>query len=275
VIFLKKENIKKIITTILLIASFTINASEIKSYGHYQKMIHKADTTGVVDLKSTINGKNNYAVGAIAGGIGEITIIDNKVYLDYGKDGLGKSLNTIPKNTQAVLLATTKVKKWQDTKIINDLTKKELFAEILKQAKIQGFSEKTPFPFLLKGQFESLKIHAIASQNPKFGGHGSKQKLFHMAKDELIDEVATIVGFYSAGSQGVYTHPGESWHMHAVIENISGHIDGLQTGENVILKLPADKHTKNTAIHKDKNCTPPKHAIDSGHEKAWKKHNGC
>ncbi len=241
----------------LLIGSTAINAEEIevKSYGHYQKMIHKKNTAGVVDLTEALKGDNVYAVGAIADGLGEITILDNKVYLDYGKDGLGNSLNTIAKNTQAVLLARSQVKKWKSVKIADDLTQKQLFAEILNKAKASGMDIKKPFPFLLEGEFESLKVHAIAGQNPNFGGHGSKQKLFHMAKDELIGEDATIVGFYSANNQGVYTHPNESWHLHAVIEDVGAHVDKIHSGADVILKLPiAKKHSnKHSNKHGAKN----------------------
>jgi alpha-acetolactate decarboxylase len=228
----------KLIILLTVLVSLSANSFDVKSYGHYKQMIHKKNTTGVIDLSSVVSEKNTYAVGAIADGVGEITVIDGKIYLDYGKDGLGNSLNKIPEKTKAVLLVTTKVKEWQNIKIKNNLSKMELFKEILKQAKLNNFNTKHPFPFLLQGEFESLKIHAISSQNPNFTGHGMGQKLFHMSKDELIDENAVIVGFYSADSQGVYTHPNESWHLHSIIDDIAGHVDGLYTGSNIVLKLP-------------------------------------
>lgn len=229
---------------ILILSATLVNCSQqtykVKSYGGYQKMIHTQDASGKVDLSKATSSKNTYAVGALADGLGEITILNDKVYLDYGKDGLGNSLQHIPQQTQAVLLATTQVKQWQTIHIANNLSQQQLFTEILDKAKSHGIDIGKPFPFILEGEFETLKIHVIAGRNPKFAGHGKGEKFFHMDTDEMIDEKAIVVGFYSASNQGVYTHPNESWHLHAIIEDISAHIDRIKTGKGVILKLPLD-----------------------------------
>jgi alpha-acetolactate decarboxylase len=212
----------------------------IKSYGHYKKMIHKKNTDGVIGLKKAIPEKNSYAVGAIQKGVGEITVLNGKVYLDYGKDGIGNALNTIPEHEKAVLLATTVVEKWKSIEISGSMPKEELFKTILSKAKEHGFNIDKPFPFLLEGGFKELKIHVINGQNPKFEGHGSKEKMFITATDTKTHQMATIVGFYSASNQGVYTHPNESWHLHTVIEEqkISAHVDDIHTGHGFTLKLP-------------------------------------
>ena len=51
-----------------------------------------------------------------------------------------------------------------------------------------------------------------------------------------------VVGFYSAALQGVFTHPGESWHLHVVFENEgkAGHADDISVGQGAVLKLPVD-----------------------------------
>ncbi|MEE9445309.1 MAG: acetolactate decarboxylase [Cocleimonas sp.] len=224
----------------ILSTSAYAESINIESYGHYKKMIHKKNTDGVIGLKKAIPDKNSYAVGAIQKGTGEITVLNGKVYLDYGKDGIGNALNTIPEHEKAVLLAVTTVEKWQSIEISSPLSQEHLFKTILAKAKEQGLDIKKPFPFLLEGGFKELKIHVINGQNPKFGGHGSKEKMFHMAKATKTRQKATVVGFYSASTQGVYTHPNESWHLHAVIEEekISAHIDDIHTGHSTTLKLP-------------------------------------
>ncbi len=99
------------------------------------------------------------------------------------------------------------------------LAKEHLFKSILSKAKELDFNSDKPFPFLLDGNFKKLNFHVINGQNPKFGGHGSKEKFFNLAEEERVDQLATVVGFYSASNQGTYTHPGESWHLHTVIED--------------------------------------------------------
>lgn len=244
---MKKISFKVIIATILVaITCMNVNAKNvyIQNYGHYKKMMHMKKTKGVIKLQKAIPTVNSYAVGAIQQGIGEITVIDGKVWLDYGKDGIGNSLNTIPSDEQAVLLATSQVKKWQNVKIKKALPKEELFKAILEKAKEYGLNVNAPFPFLLEGSFNTLIIHVINGQDPEFKGHGGSAKLFRQIKEERKNQKATVVGFYSASNQGVYTHPGESWHLHAVIrnENIGAHVDGVSTNENIILKLPLDNN---------------------------------
>lgn len=242
--FYKLNVYKLIIATICIATWLNVNAKniEVKSYGHYQKMIHMKKTTGVVNLKKAIPSlSGTYAVGAIQKGLGEITILNGKVWLDYGKDGLGNSLNNIPADEQAVLLAISKVEKWQSTKIKNALSQEKLFKVILEKAEKLGLNIKMPFQFLLEGSFDELAIHVISGQDPKFGGHGGATELFKKAEEKRNNQKAIIIGFYSADNQGVFTHPGESWHLHAVIkkENIGAHVDSIATGKNVTLKLPS------------------------------------
>ena len=79
------------------------------------------------NLQKAIPSVNGYAVGAIQQGLGEITVIDSKIWLDYGKDGLGNSSNNIPAGEQAVILATSQVENWQTIKVNNTFSKKNLF----------------------------------------------------------------------------------------------------------------------------------------------------
>lgn len=227
------------IFTITLAVDASADNAAIQSYGHYKKMIHKQKTNGVVNLQKAIPSENAYAVGATHQGLGEITIIDGEVWLDYGKDGLGNSVNTIPADEEAVLLAISEVKTWQSVTLADGLANELLFESILEQAKANDLDADAPFPFLLEGNFKQLQLHVIDGKNPKFGGHDSKEGLFIKAQEQRDNQEATVVGFYSADTQGLYTHPGESWHLHAVIrdENIGAHVDGIATN-HVVLKLP-------------------------------------
>jgi len=71
--------------------------------------------------------------------------------LDYGKDGIGNSLNSIPADEKAVLLATSQVEEWQSSKIEQALSQAELFQVILEKAEAIGMNKNEPFPFLLEG----------------------------------------------------------------------------------------------------------------------------
>lgn len=232
---------------ILLMLSFFLSGmvaradqTEVVSYGSYREMIQQRKTDGVVELQAAIPATNSYAVGAVEHGTGEITVLDGNLYLDYGEDGLGKSVHTIPQGEQAVLLAVSQVEKWQSFTIESALDQEDLFVEILGLAMDAEFDIDKPFPFLLEGNFSKLQIHVINKHNPAFTGHGGKVKFYHQHREQRNNQQATIIGFYSALGQGVYTHPGESWHLHAVIkdENVGAHVDGISNNANITLKLP-------------------------------------
>lgn len=215
-------------------------SANIQSYGHFQRMINMKKPDGVVELNKAIPSENFYAVGALQNGSGEITVLNGKPYLDYGSDGIGNAKNEIPSDEKAVLLVTAKVKQWVAIEIPDFLSQQDLFETILSKAKEQGLDTNKPFPFLLEGNFKELKVHVINGQNPKFEGHGSKQHLFNKIAEVKQHQPATVIGFYSAMNQGVYTYPDESWHLHAVIEesNAGVHVDAIHTGGKVTLKLP-------------------------------------
>jgi acetolactate decarboxylase len=216
------------------------NTFNIKSYGHFKKMMHMKKTEGVVEIQEAIPSVNCYAVGAIQKGLGEITVLNNEIWLNYGKDGIGHSVNSIPAGEKAVLLATSQVEKWQEISVEGTLSKEQLFTFILDKSKQQGLDINAPFPFMLEGCFDNLLLHVVNGVNPKFGGHGKKSLLFRQLKEERNKQKAIVIGFYSASTQGVYTHPGTSWHMHVVIpdENIGAHVDGISILDGSILKLP-------------------------------------
>lgn len=230
-------------TFLTLLSGSPVHAdqSEVVSYGAYREMIQQRKTDGVVELQAALPAVNGYAVGAVEHGSGEITLLDGKLYLDYGADGMGNSVHTTPQGEKAVLLAVSEVEQWQSVVIEEPLDQEDLFMEILGLAMDAELDIDKPFPFLLEGNFSELEIHVINKRNPDFTGPGSKVKFYHQHREQRNNQQATIVGFYSALKQGVYTHPGESWHLHAVIEdeNIGAHVDGIASGTNIILKLPA------------------------------------
>lgn len=52
-----------------------------------------------------------------------------------------------------------------------------------------------------------------------------------------------ILGFYSADIQGVFTHPGESWHTHVIIknENKAGHVEKFGVGKGISIAPTAER----------------------------------
>lgn len=209
----------------------------IRHYGHFQKMVQNKDVAGTTDLKTAISAPNMYAVGALAGGAGEITLLNSQVWLAYGKDGLDKTTTTIPQGEEALLLVTAEVETWQEVVVPKEMSEEELHQFIVDQAAAHEIDPSAPFPFLLEGHFD-LEWHVVNGPNPDFQGHGGPPFLIQV-KETVEQKAATIIGFYSADIQGVFTHPGESWHLHVLFaeEEKAGHVDKLLV-RDAVLKLP-------------------------------------
>lgn len=209
-------------------------------YGHFKKMMHMKNTDGVVDLDQATNQPHLYGVGAPAHGTGEITVADGVLWLDYGADGLGNATHEATKGEQAVLLVTAQVKTWIDVTIPADMNATQMQEYILAQASAQGIDTDVPFPFLLDGAYFDFDWHILNGVNP--GGGHELGGLYHKIEEHRAQTAGAVVGFYSAALQGVFTHPGESWHLHVIFasEGKAGHVDNISVRGGTVLKLPAD-----------------------------------
>lgn len=227
----------------LILASVSARASSqpfnLHYYGNFKQMVQMKKIDGVVALKTALSPPSTYAVGAIKKGEGEITVFNSNVWLSYGKDGLNKTVRAIPKDEQAALLVTAQVNDWQEVVLPKNMFEPELNQFIVEQAKKHKIDPNIPFPFLLEGQFQDLEWHVIDGLNPQFRGHGGPPPFIQLT-EQRKQIPAMVVGFYSAATQGVFTHPGSSWHSHVLFqdENKAGHVDRMAVQKDSILKLP-------------------------------------
>ncbi len=215
----------------------------ITHYGHFKKMMHTNKTDGVVNLHETLDLPHVFAVGATAQGTAEITVIDSRIWLDYGAEGLGNAKRTVPADEEAVILVRAQVKEWLSVKVPADMDSQELHVFILARAEAHGLDPKEPFPFLLEGDFYNVDWHVINGRKATSDGH-KQGGIFNKIKEHRDQAGGTVIGFYSASNQGVYTHPGESWHLHIVFEKEekAGHLDALSVKHGTLLRLPVSRN---------------------------------
>ena len=241
----KKLSITPLLCLLFFYASF-LQAAEpfnLRYYGKFKEVVHKKGVKGVVDLKTVLAAPYAHAVGALKGGKGEITVIDSEVWLAYGKDGLGRTQRRIPEGEQAALLVTAQVRDWKQIVVPKRMFESELHDFILDKAERYGLNTKKPFPFLIEGPLQDVRWHVINGPNPEFKGYfkGHGGKLPFIQLEEHMEQTSgVIIGFYSANIKGVFTHPGESWHLHILIRDKerAGHVDEVVVGKGAVLKLP-------------------------------------
>lgn len=216
-----------------------ITPFNVRYYGSFRKIIQSAMLDGVVGLEHALSAPHIYAVGEIKNAEGEITVYDGTVWLNYGEDGISKSINRIPHGEEAMQLVTAQVENWEETIIPKNMSDTELRNFMLDRANKSGLNTKIPFPFLVEGNMKDLVWHVLDGADFEPSGQG-KQLLFKKLVEYREHTSALLVGFCSAEIQSEITRPGESWHVHVIFKNEknTGHIDTFSVAKGSRLRLP-------------------------------------
>jgi hypothetical protein len=226
---------------------------QLSVHGAFQAMVGAQDYRPKVRLQTVMATGATEAVGAVAGLRGEITAIDGKLLVTYGRPCPDCKH---PGQDHATLLASARVNAWREPIALpSDLAGPALDAFIVEKAKEAGFDVTRPLPIRLKGTLIGVRMHVLRGANPHFKGHGAAHGGAHggghggghamaeqedMAADRIDGEV---VGFYAPGAaEGVITHPGEPFHYHWVdpARTRTAHLDAFGMAKGAELLLPKE-----------------------------------
>lgn len=211
-----------------------------RTYGQLHEIMMMGKSEPNVKL-GELPRKNVYAVGALSGLRGEVTILDGAVWLSYGSDD-GAIRVEQPKSSDeaATLLVVSQVQKWQRVKLREDVAFATLDATVERLAREKGIDVSKPFPVRIEGELAELRWHSLKGEAPKPGGHS------HADHDRLVVTKSSakakgqLVGFFSTSHHGVFTHMGENTHFHVVLpaEKQMGHVDSVTLKAGATLLLP-------------------------------------
>ena len=198
--------------------------------------VHQGDISAHVDLKDYAGRSTLVAVGPAAGGDGEVTILDGVLHLARVRDGQVKADSSFANN--ASLLVWADIGGWRPTVPLGvpvDSTA-QLGERIGALAKEAGVDTSKPFPVKIEGEFANIGYHVRVLADPAKAPEGQKvlDQPFSSAKS-----TAVLVGFYSTGHGGVFTHRGSVVHLHAIERSGgSGHLDAVTADGNVRISFP-------------------------------------
>lgn len=212
-------------------------APMVESHGALRAIVHERDLGAKTALAPVLAKPHAYAIGALAGLRGEITVIDGTAWLSYaGKDRTEK---TTTSDEQAALLVVAHVPRWRRIRINRTVPIEDLEAFVAAQARKAGLGKK-PFPFVIEGTFDALLWHVIDGTKLPAKSRSHEEHMQAAVQRTLDAGRATLVGFYSSEHQGVFTHQGENIHVHVVVpaENSSGHLDSATIRKGSTLLLP-------------------------------------
>ena len=210
---------------------------EVKHAGALKNFMHKGDISAKVDLRDLEITENLYALGALESLKGEIMILNSQPLISRVKNDKVEITDSF--QNKAALLVYATVKDWKSHELPSLSDQKELEEFIAKTANEAGMDMGKPFPFILEGKPESLRWHVIDWPEGDTV-HTHKKHIESGLNGTLIKPQVEILGFYSNKHHAVFTHHTTNMHLHFKTDDgkLAGHIDGINPGGDLNLKLP-------------------------------------
>lgn len=210
--------------------------------GALRAMFHQQDTGAKVTLDTLLPDPDLYAVGALAGLTGEITVIRGEAYLSYPEQDGARTEVARESAAAATLLVGARVPRWRDVMTEAPIPFDRLDDRIGDLAATAGMDLDRRIPFLLEGEFEDLRWHVIDGRRLTGGGTSHEDHLAAAVQESRERATATLVGFYSRSDQGVFTHRGSTTHLHCVLERplAAGHVDHVVIPAGTIVRFPVE-----------------------------------
>jgi alpha-acetolactate decarboxylase len=220
--------------------------ARLVQYGEMHQVIGMRQHQGRVRLADLMAKPNFYAVGALAGLRGEISIIDGQATVTVVSDQLkacpaaGK-----PSEQQATMLIGAYVDSWTESAITHDLSDTELDSWIESEIERLGGDAKQPKLFMIVGDFERVDLHVLNGACPV---HARIRKLEIPVAERPFEAnmksiSGQVVGVFANDAVGNITHPATRTHKHVVYrdpqtgEKLTAHVESLSVKQGSRLKL--------------------------------------
>jgi len=209
---------------------------QVRVDGNLRAMMHEGKTGPAVKLSRLLPDDALYAVGALAGMTGEVTVVGGKAYLSYGKEQRPAAEVTEDTDAEAALLVSAHVPAWRLVTSNETIPFEDLDSEIADLAGKAGMDVHGRVPFVIEGRVRELEWHVLAGVPPE----GATDHTENAAQFRLPTAQATLVGFFSPSDEGVFTHMGSKTHLHVVTGTPpgTGHVDHVIVLPGATVRFP-------------------------------------
>jgi acetolactate decarboxylase len=206
--------------------------------GALKNIMHKGDLSAKVDLSKLPNTDHLFALGAMENLKGEIQIFNGQPYNTIVQNDTISFDTTYSKS--ATLFVSSVVKDWVTFPIPNQVKTMNELEQIIDKIAIENqIDTHEPFPFLVKGETESLDWHVIDWKDGDTE-HSHQKHVESGLHGSIKNQKVELLGFYSDSHHAIFTHHTTNMHIHMKMDNghIAGHVDDVILGEGMILLLP-------------------------------------
>jgi acetolactate decarboxylase len=214
---------------------------DLMTYGSLREIFHSGQVDSAVSLDSILPNPELYAVGALAGLAGEITVVAGTAYIGLPAGADSSRTRTWSEGPEsACLLVTATVEKWIEVSLEKGVRGKGLDQALSEMAESAGLDVDEAFPFLIEGEVRELSWHVIDGDRLKRGETSHSDHLRAAVQHHRAQISATLIGFYSPRDHGVFTHMGSNTHIHCVLKDpvSSGHVDDVLLPAGTRVRLP-------------------------------------
>jgi hypothetical protein len=216
-------------------ASPTPTAPHVNVWGSLREVIHAGRTESRVTLASVV-GPHVYALGAVDGMRGEITVVDGTAWVSLGAVDDGRARAGAGDDGAALLVAAT-VERWRRVVITADIPFAALDREVARLAREAGADLRGPVPFVVEGALADARWHVLRGPPDATAPHDHAG---NAVRGEAATMNATVVGFFSTRHEGVFTHMGQHVHAHVVDASgeLSAHLDEVSIRAGATIAFP-------------------------------------
>lgn len=224
------------ITLFVFLSLFSIGQTHVKSISAMKPVMMGQDLSAHVQLDSITNLPHLFAVCPLNRLQGEVTIVNSEIFKST-VDKKGNIHTDIRSEGTAPFIVYAQVEDWVSYSVKCTISsEKELQELIEKLAKENGYDIEQAFPFIIKGQFDTVNFHIISKPiKEKKHNHDLHNKAKkHFSK---INIHGSLIGFFSKHDEGIFTHKGSFTHIHFLDdkESMTGHLEHVSIQEKEFL----------------------------------------
>ncbi len=207
-------------------------ADEVRTWGTMREALRNGQSERRV-VPVQVARPHSIGVGALEGLAGEVTILDGRVLLARGIGHDPWVSQEAGPDDGATLLVLADVAEWEPHQLPACADLAALEAELRARIVATDRDPKQPTPVRIRGRAAYADLHVIAGNCPVANPDGAPAWRF---RSEAVE--VELVGIHAEDAAGRLTHHTGTTHLHAVIGELSGHLDALALEAGAVLLLP-------------------------------------
>lgn len=214
----------------------------VEQWGTLREVMHGEIMDGQVRLSEVTENPHVVGIGAPDKLQGEILIADSEAWVAQVLDGGRIETRRSSPEDSAVFLAIAQVPRWTEVSVDRDVSDEGFDDFVQTTLREAGLDNLETVPFVIEGQFSSLKLHVLNGQCPFAEVESDIEGAGPPHRTTLTDAEGLLVGFYAGEGAGRITHHWNRTHVHALVgdgdDRVAGHVDEVALTTGTTIRLP-------------------------------------